>query len=278
MKPRVERPNIHADTSACVFCRRSRRFAFDWHLHEEVELTLISRGAGQRFVGDHVERYQPGDLVLLGRRTPHTWASDAEVTDNRAVVAQFRMASVANWPELSSVHRLLEYARIGLAFDAPEAAARVERLVDSEPFTRWVGLLEVLHALAALPAERVRPLASADYAQPVGVADHRAGLVLQYISARFREPMTQAEVAQLIGCSPQAFARFFRRITGRSFTRYVQAMRVAEACRLLIDTGQPVTEVAFRSGFQNLSHFNRVFREQTRCTPSAYRRRHTSKP
>lgn len=259
-----------------LFRRRGRKFAFEWHLHVEAELTLITRGAGQRFVGDTIERYGPGDFVLLGSETPHTWASDDASARNEAIVAQFHPDALAGWPELSAVMRLVERARGGLAFRSEDEAKRFESQVSSKGLPRWLGVLETLDALGSLDTGRVRPLASANYAAPVGATDPRARRALAMLSGGFREPITQAEVAQAVGLSPAAFSRMFRRITGGTFTQYLQRLRVSEACRLLIDTSEAVTCIAYTSGFQNLSHFNRVFREKIGQAPMEYRSKHSA--
>ena len=67
-------------TSFVCFRKRSESYAYDWHAHPEVELTLIISGRGQRFVGDSVATFAPGDVVLIGPETPHTWAFDQTVT------------------------------------------------------------------------------------------------------------------------------------------------------------------------------------------------------
>lgn len=274
MQPRVERPDTDPHASVRLYRRRGRRFAFEWHLHVEIELTLITKGSGQRFVGDTIERYGPGDFVLLGSETPHTWASDESSSSNEAVVAQFHPDALEGWPELSAVRRLVTWAQSGLALRAEKQAKRFEALASAKGLPRWLGVLETLDALGSLAPGRARSLASPGYAPPAGVTDERARRALAMISHRYRDSLTQAELAHAVGLSPAAFSRMFRRITGGTFTRYLQRLRVSEACRLLIDTTEPVTSIGYASGFQNLSHFNRVFRELVGITPRAYRRQH----
>ncbi len=254
-----------------LFCRRGARFAFEWHLHVEVELTLITRGSGRRFVGDAIGRYRAGDFVLLGSETPHTWASDDYAKRNEAIVLQVHPDAFEGWPELAAVRRLIHRAQGGLLFHAPAIASRFQDTLDRRGLPRWLGVLEVLDALAGVrPASR-RRLSSLSYRAPLGVTDPRAHRALALINTSFLEPMSQAAIAAELGMSPAGFARFFRRVSGDTFTHYVRRLRIAEACRLLSETDRPITDIAYASGFGNLSYFNRVFRRLTGQTPRSYR-------
>lgn len=276
MRPTREQivPDPHA--SVKLFRRQERRFCFEWHTHAEAELTLIVRGSGRRFVGDAVDRYAPGDLVLLPGGLPHSWSSDEDSDLSEAVVAQFMVDTLEPWPELRPVRALLERAAGGLSFTAPALAARFEALTHTTGLGRWVGFIELLHDLALLDGDRATPMATAGYTPPPSVTDERAQRVLDLVSERFRGQLRQAEVAESVGMSPSVFVRYFQRLTGLTFTDFVQRTRVAEASRRLAETEDRVTDIAFASGFQNLSHFNCVFRKRMGCTPTAYRRHHAA--
>lgn len=88
MRSSLERVPASPYSSWHLGIRAEPRFAFDWHHHSECELTLIVAGSGRRYVGDRVADYRPGDLVLVGAHTPHTWESDAAVW-HEAVTVQF---------------------------------------------------------------------------------------------------------------------------------------------------------------------------------------------
>src|SRR5688572_18550177 len=90
MRARAEKLVSFGASSFHYKWRKDKRFEFYWHFHPEYELTLIVRSRGKRFVGDHIDDYSDGDLVLLGRNLPHTWYSDPGGRDHEAVVVQFR--------------------------------------------------------------------------------------------------------------------------------------------------------------------------------------------
>jgi transcriptional regulator GlxA family with amidase domain len=81
-------------------------------------------------------------------------------------------------------------------------------------------------------------------------------------------------LAGLVGRSPSAFSRAFRKHTGQSFVRYVNELRISRACELLAHSERPVLDVCLDVGFNNLSNFNRQFLMQKSMPPSKFRRHH----
>lgn len=251
-----------------------------FHYHDDCELVVIRSGNGLRFVGDSIEEYGAGDVVLLGRHLPHTWSPTRGFdSGGRADVLQFDPAALT-LAEFDDLHELLDLATTGLAFPAGTA----ERLGD-----RWMhhrhgisgtpAVAAALEALSCLVASvgAARSLCSAAFP----LADYRSGRRLEavrridhirdLIRQRLHEPLVQAEVADEAGMNAAAFCRFFRHQTGRTFTRYVQELRVKEASQLLSHTDLKISTIATQVGFGTLAHFNRCFKRETGLTPSEWR-------
>lgn len=282
MQPSVE--NIPADERRSFACRRFtlRRFPFAWHVHPEAELTLIVRGRGQRYVGDHMAEFGPGDLVLLGPGLPHTWASSPDQRGgSESIVIQFLPTCFGEGffdrPEMRGIGALLQRAQVGLRFGgraADEAAREMRAMPERPPLGRMTGLIELLDRLARL--RRVERLSSSPATGRLRDADRRRiDRACRVIERRFTEPLRLDDVAPVVHLHPASFARFFKRMTGQTFVEYVNRLRVAHACRLLIETDQQITAICFDSGFGNVSNFNRVFRREKRTTPRAFRRAFT---
>jgi AraC-like DNA-binding protein len=260
--------------------RREPDFPFGWHFHDECELTLITEGRGSRFVGDSIEAYEAGDLVLLGPELPHTYTADRRPggENNEAIAAQFRVDFLGphtfGGPDFESVGRLVARARRGLAFPAVPAAdvaTTMQRMETMDGPRRTLALLDVLLTLAETPGGR--PLASDRYWPSIDAAG-RASIdtICAFLADAYPRSVTLAETAAVAHMAPTTFSRFFRRAMGRSVTAYVIELRVAAACRLLIDTDFSVAVVAARCGYGNLSNFNRQFHRLKQTTPLAYRK------
>lgn len=261
------------------------RFAVPWHFHPELELTLIQEGSGDRCVGDHMGSFIAGDLVLLGPNLPHYWHSHPGATEKR----QRARAVVVHWKEesfgpgffelqdTSTWKKLLERSRRGLFYrgiSAQKLAHTMEKLVALKGARRLLATLTLINDLAeALP--KAQPLASEHY---LPLHDQRTAgrvrKVYQYIYAHLEGSITLNEVATVAGMSPAAFSRYFKKVTGRTLMGLINELRVTQACKQLTETANSVTEIAFASGYQSISNFNRAFQEIKCMSPMAYRRMH----
>jgi AraC-like DNA-binding protein/quercetin dioxygenase-like cupin family protein len=275
--------NVPADPVSAFTFRvyRSPSFPFHWHYHPEVEMTLIVRGQGIRFVGDSAEEFSDGDLCLLGANIPHCWASHKDALPGvSSFVIQLLPdswgATFWNLPETRSIGQLLDRARCGLKVQG-SVRGEIEQLfrfMQQQPhgsLQRVDTLLEMLHCLAG--SRDSQSLATEAYQQPPAAeANGKLGRILGFIHAHLDPEMTQHEVAAAVGLSPQAFSHFFHRSLGTSYVSYVNELKIRNACRALIETDQRITEIALGAGFNNLSHFNSQFRRRRHTTPRAFRR------
>ncbi len=268
-----------ADASFCVFGVNASAFRHPYHYHPEIELTAVLESRGQRLVGDHLDDFAPGDVVLIGSGVPHQYFRSTG-RRARAVVLQFGPALAErvcmDVPEMAGVWRLLGRAGRGLHLAGParvKIAAGLGKLQDLSGGNRFAAFIALLVAMAE--ASGWRELASRSW-----VSDEKSGpssgwriaKAGAWIERHFLEPLTQAGAARQVHMSPQAFSRFFRRHTGRTFQRFVNELRIGHACRLLMETDLTVSEVALESGYSNLSNFNRRFRELRGLAPRKFRR------
>ena len=267
------------------FNRATLRTTVKWHRHPEIELNYVARGRGMRLVGDHIDTFRDGDLVLIGPDIPHTWLSDDYIGKrydrHSSVVIQFLPESLGghlfDLPEMQEVANLIERSKRGLWFRGAvvkTVGARMDQMVDQHGSERLIGLLSCLTELARW--EEAQPLTREGYSPSFTKnTDRRVQQVCQYINTHLTDPaLSHANLAQLVDMNPSAFSRFFKRATGRTVSRYINEMRIGLACRMLVDSHESILEICMRTGFNNVSNFNRRFRELRQTTPRRFRARH----
>jgi len=281
----------HSQESSFVYRVKSDpRFARGWHYHPEFELTWIQASQGRRFVGDSIENYRRGDLVLLGPNLPHTWTSEPRTSQrapelHRAIVIQFGKSFLGDRffesPEFEGVAKLLDRAGRGLRILGPthhRVSEKMLRMRKQDRFERLMQLLGILETLAEGRRD-VRPICRTSVGEaPLHGTRCRIDRIFAWLNEHYTGPINQGELARQVGLSPAGFSRFFRRATGTTFVQSVGELRISHACNLLIDTEHSILEVSLRSGFNNLSNFNRRFLLLKGMTPREYRRRHRGIP
>ena len=280
VEPDLELVGVRDDQSFKVWSHGYPFRTVRWHFHPEYELHLVTATHGDRYVGDHIGRFWPGDLVLVGPNLPHNWISDVaagEIVEERCLVLQFTGGFIASctatFPELRFIEPLLKEAIRGVRFGA-DVAARVgpmmRDLLDAEGARRialFVGVLDLIgHA-----EERV-PLASIGFQpQPSAYLSTSMNLVLQHIGQHFTHDLSETDLAKLSRQSVSTFARSFRKHTGMTFVQYVNALRIELACQYLGQEDLTITVICHEVGFNNVSNFNRQFLALKGMSPSKFR-------
>jgi AraC-like DNA-binding protein len=282
MRPTREHIQTGSERSMYVQHSSGPGWGFNWHFHPEHELTLILRGSGQRFVGDDIADFHAGDLVLLGANLPHTWYSRRPVRNppHEAIVVQFMADFLGDGffdrPETGGIGRLLRRSGQGIQFRgrvAEVASARLARVRKLRPLERVTELLAILDMLTR--CRSVRVLSSARFKPPQRPREQRRiHRTLQFVHENIaRADLSLREAAERARLSPSAFSRFFRRASGKGFSRYVNELRIGRACELLAETDRNIAIIALDCGFENLSNFNRRFKQLRDLRPREYRRR-----
>jgi AraC-like DNA-binding protein len=282
MKPFFEKIVPESGSSWAFLDRRLKRgIPFEWHHHPEYELTLTLNSRGFRYIGDDVEAYDDGDLVLVGPGIPHSWCSH-EVIDPRephvALVIWFTRDWIArltdSFPEMAPMMSVLTRATQGLCFSrkACEAVSpAIREMRKASPVERSLLLLNVLNVLCR--DRRAKALATAARPEIVEI-DPRVSRVLDYLHMHYAEHITVKKLARLACTSVSGFHRMFRRHVHMPMVTYLTQLRVGRACSLLIGSALPIASIALDVGYTNLSLFNRQFARLKGETPSRFRKRH----
>ena len=147
---------------------------------------------------------------------------------------------------------------------------KIESLINYEGFERILKLLEVLNDLASSDDYTLLNVDGFGFeTSPQDSA--KIDKIYKHINNNFQKPITLDEIADIASMTVPAFCRYFKKATGKTFTKLVNEYRVVHATKLLSESQSSITDICFESGFNNFSHFNKLFKEFTGKSASKYR-------
>lgn len=265
-----------------TFKREEQAHFYDkYHHHPEFELTYIEKGKGIRFVGDHIAPFKDGDMVLLGPNLSHMWKCDRpfyEKSDRKACcsyVIHFPnelLANMLTMPEMIPIRHLLDKSKRGIKIEGKikdKVIITLKTLAKQPINDRLFIFLQLLHAIAS---SKNLSMLSQTYIseEKENKQSERLNAIYNHLLENIEKKITLQEVANISNMSPTAFCRFIKQKTGKSFTNLLNEIRINHACRLLTQSTEKIAQVAFSSGFNNLSHFNKQFKAITGKSPRKF--------
>lgn len=252
------------------------------HRHREAQLMWIVKGKGILIVEDTLHPFKENDIFFLGANQPHVFKSasqDGFSTESRSVSIFFdpngKLKSLFSLEEFESLNQFIYNNSRG--FKIPETyfmqlSDRVCQLKSADQMDKLMHFFYLLRSLAHISRE-TEPLC----AERVEVAfdgihsSNRINLICNYIKEHFKNEITLEDVADHANLTPQAFCRYFKKHCGVTFVTYLNRIRVKEVCNQLNeDHLDSVSFIAYNSGFNSITNFNRVFKQIIGCNPKEY--------
>ena len=263
--------------------RKFGKTAFDapYHFHEEFELTCIVHGRGKRYVGSHMENFASGDLVFLGQNLPHCWKLDPErdETEASAIVIQFSANFLGdeffNKPELHAVRKMFQKSGSGISFNGAtrDIINKSMQVLTEEKsnFKMLMYLLDMLQRLA-VSAEYTFLDQQRCVAERSRAEQERINPVFAYLVENFRGQVSLDAASGIANMTPNAFCKYFKKITRKTFMETVIEYRLNYATQQLVQTDKPISDISFESGFGDVSHFYKMFKNKMHQSPLNYRK------
>ncbi|MFI5194976.1 MAG: AraC family transcriptional regulator [Chitinophagales bacterium] len=255
-----------------------------WHYHPEVELICFHQGTGTQFVGDHIKRFGPGDIVLVGANLPHYWRYDDAYFSGRKketvystvihFCENFWGEAFLNLPETKSIKTVLEKAKRGIMVSQKDSSAMqilIEKIRCSQGLERMIALLECLSYFGNIP--KLTLLSSISFQQTFSETENeRMHAIYDYALSNFKEKLYLDKIADVAGLVPNSFCRYFKSRTGKTFTQFLTEIRIGYACKFLIENKLSIKQLCYESGFNNAAGFYKCFKEITGKTPQEYQK------
>lgn len=274
--------SVEKDSLSSIYVKRVHRpyVGGDWHFHKEFELIYFLKGQGMRIVGDHISNFQEGELVLVGEWLPHLWRNDIaskEAARVDFIVVKFPRdfggVDLFSLHELNHIKSLLKTSNRGLLFSA-EVRSEVHdlflQLCTSKSSERLIVFLNILQTLSK--DVDFRKLSGPNFSIPKELSGgSRLHKVINYISANYSKNISLNEISEIAVMTPPAFCRFFKHRTNKTFSLFLNEVRISKACQLLINGEESIKQICYDVGFSSLTNFNRTFKSFKATSPSAYR-------
>ncbi len=249
-----------------------------WHVHPEIELVYVNGGQGKKHIGNHISYFDKGALLLIGSQLPHFGFTDRLSNCKKETIVQLRPdflgTNFFDLPEMEPIHLLLERSKKGISFFGKtqmKIGPMVEDLQYLTSFERIVHLLKIFNELAT--SEEYEVLNAEGILLEVSAQDNdRMNKIYGYVRTHFQDTIRLPEIADLVSMTEPSFCRYFKKITGKTFSNFVNDFRIVHATKLLSEHNESITEISFLSGFNNFSHFNKSFKAFTGKSPSQYRK------
>ncbi|MFY0627099.1 MAG: AraC family transcriptional regulator [Reichenbachiella sp.] len=279
MKPQLEVISHELDSSIHAFKYENSHFDTPWHYHTEFELTYVVESSGIRYVGNSVENFYPGDLILIGSSLPHCWKNDLNYTGraqsiciqwDHAILHKFILESV----EFSLIQSLLNQSQYGVQFQhqgKENIASKLNAIISAAPGKKMIYFLDLLLSLSELSNQQLLSGIKNEF-MANEQSDLRIQNIVKYVSENFDSKITIGNMAELTFMTETSFCKFFKRRFEKSFTNYLNEFRVRKVCQFLRESDKKLIEIAMNCGYENMSFFHRQFKKYLSCTPVEYRK------
>jgi YesN/AraC family two-component response regulator len=271
------------DETVRVECWEMDNFFEPIHYHEEFQITLIQEGEGSLFVAESVIDFKKDDVYLLGKNLPHVFRNNEYCFQNgiskkaKAISVFFNQDALKNSlsevPESYALQRLLDYSIYGIKVSAlkkPIICEKLNEITKKNDFEKYLGLLDIL--------ECVSKDNKLDFISSLGIPIHsvkenmsKINLVFDFVRNHYSEKITLEQIADMVNMSPTAFCRYFKYKSQKTFSRFLIEVRIANACRLMLQNDFNTAESCYNSGYNNLSNFHKHFKSITGMTPLEFR-------
>jgi len=286
MQPKLEKIFPNLSSSIAVKREIVPYMDYPWHYHPEFEIIFVEKSYGIRLMGNHVGNFSDGDLMFISPNLPHVWKNDEDFYKGNkdllvdVYVIQFRedalMEGFFDLPEFSHIKKLFFIGQQGLQIKGKERleiSELIKKVYSSSGIDRLILFLKTLDAFAN--SKDFELLSSPGYTNSFNVADtERINKVMTYLMENYTQEIKLKEIASMVSLNKSSFCRYFKYRTHKTCSQFLNEIRIAHACKLLINKNMTISEICYETGYNNISHFNRQFKLLTNSTAREYAKKY----
>ncbi|HXS58590.1 MAG TPA: AraC family transcriptional regulator [Hanamia sp.] len=253
------------------------------HRHTETQITYIIKGSGTLIAGNIMQPYGPGDLFIIGANQSHLFKSDPDYFEKEGSLnihslniyfdSKGYLNNLLQFPEMSMIQQFIDTTSQGLQASPDNSSLLSDymwRIIQNTQGYRLAAFIEMLQTMSKLRDWKY--LSTESIEQPISDYEGlRMNDIYQYTMANYSDNISLEEIAAVIHLTPQSFCRYFRKHTLKTYTNFLNEVRVNEACKkFMAHDFSSISAIAYQTGFNNVSTFNRVFKSIIGISPSEY--------
>ena len=260
-------------------------FYSELHSHPEIQITYIRESTGALVAGDFVGSFEPGNLVVIGSNQPHVFRNDPEYFKGEEglkanCISLFIRKDMfgkdfLNMPEVESLNNFFSMSDKGMLLEGKESTkmlSLINSFQSSKGFSKLVVLFNLLEKI--IDCTTFKSLSASPLKKELNEKEgKRMNAIYQFTLKEYTNAISINDVAEIANLTPQSFCRYFKKHTRKSYTGFLNEIRIGHACKMLQDVNNSVVAICFASGFNNLSNFNRQFKASTGLSPKDYRKK-----
>ncbi len=248
------------------------------HQHEEIQISYIAEGEGTLIVGDTINYYTKGDVLIIGSNIPHVFKSDIKASQKSHMLTLFftNQSFGPNFFELEELKALTPFfkrAKHGFKVTSKQntIADLFFKIEDTSKLNRFIKLLQILKITSKC---NYKSLSSFIYDKKYSDNEgNRMRNVFEYTMNNFEKDITLDTIAEVANMTKNAFCKYFKKRTNKTYVQFLNELRLEHACKLLLSNEDlSISEVAEKSGFNNMSNFNRQFKVVKNTSPSLFKK------
>jgi AraC-like DNA-binding protein len=250
------------------------------HQHKEIQISVVLKGEGTYIIGDCVGDFKQHDIFVLGENLPHVFKRDALFEHETEMVSLFFSKnsfgeSFFELPEFEYFKKFFDNAILGYKVKSNKEALSLllAKINSLSKYQQFISFLEILRLISEADKRKLSSLINLK--KYAGDEGKRMSDIFQFTMNNFQREVTLHDVSDIANMTPNAFCRYFKQRTNKTFVNFLIDIRIGNACKLLSKKNDlSITEISYKSGFNNLANFNRKFKAIKGITPSEYRKKH----
>lgn len=255
------------------------------HRHEEMQITWVEKGRGTLIVGTDMHAFEDNDVFVIGANVPHLFKSNPEYFENNdelsimACSLYFNpnglLAPLFALPEMSRVKQFISKFAQGFKVPAQSTKAVTDAMLKVHQSASHLVIYELVKFwdIILQIQEPLEPICKVSSNHKMSESEgRRLSTIINYIMDYYHQPIALENIANTACMTPQAFCRYFKKHTGQTFVNYLNEVRIHDACRQLTSSSfsEGISNIAYKTGFNSITNFNRVFKSVVGQSPRAY--------